>query len=182
VAKEKEQLSMSEKRARSPYIDIVLVVCFLFIVIAIVRGCHQNASTPSGAILPPQPPKEASEPVKPTNFRLGKAKSAGALAAPGEVNDLRGAYEQYPKSNAGGDIVKGWARVKPEDRTKIREQLDKDIETSEETLRVNPNDKKAKGRLFISRTLKELALKDFNIKPGEQSAVLQAEDPLKNNK
>lgn len=170
---------MSEKRERFRFTDIILAVSFVLISIAVFRGCHQDRSRPSGSVLPAQLPQEASEPVHPTVYRLDKIKSAGTSSAPGEVNDLKAAYEQYPKSDAGGNIIEGWSKVKPEDKVKIREALDRDIETSEEALRMNPDDKKAKSLLSISRMLKELASRDFNITPGEQSAVLQTEDSSK---
>ncbi|MFH1190554.1 MAG: hypothetical protein V1682_07720 [Candidatus Omnitrophota bacterium] len=173
---------MSENRFRSLAIDIVLAVCFVLIAISVIRGCSRNVSKPSEGILSPQVAKESDKKIEPASYSLDKARAASSPAAPGQASDLEEAYELYPKSGAGGNIVKEWARIKPEDKARIQENLDNDIKVSEEALRADPNDKKAKNRLFISRTLKELTSKSFNIKPGDLSAMAQAEDPSKTNK
>ena len=179
MAEEKEWLRMNKKGERSRSIDIILAVSFVLIAVAIVRGCYQERPGPSGGALPAKFPKTVSEPVGPTAYKLDKFKSADTRPLPGKVGDLREAYDRYPKSNAGGNIIEGWSKVKAEDKVKIREALDKDIETFKEVLTIKPDDKKTKSQLFVSRTLKELISRDFNIKPGEQSAASQAEDPLK---
>jgi hypothetical protein len=179
VAKEEERLRMSEKKRHSVYIDVVLAISFVLIGAAIIKGWYQDKSAASRAVLAPQVSKAATEPVKPAGYSLENIKSESGQKISAEPGDLKEVYEKFPKSDVGGNMVEGWARIKPEEKARIREALEREIETSKETLRQNPEDKKTKNLLHIAETLKALAAKDFNISPGDQSALLRSMESVK---
>lgn len=164
---------MSEKQKHSPYIDIALTIIFILIAVVVIRGWYQGRPAVPKDVMPPQVPKAVTEPVEPAAYSLEKVKSASGQRARVEPADFKEVYENFPKSDVGGNMIEGWARIKPEEKAKIRETLDKDIELSREKLRQDPEDKKTKHLLYIAETLKALTMKDFNIKPGEQSTVVQ---------
>lgn len=84
--------------------------------------------------------------------------------SPDAARNLNDVYTNFSKNDAGPDMVAAWARVKPEEKARFYEGVDKQIAESKNTLAANPSDKKAKHMLFIAETLKKLARDDFNYK------------------
>ncbi len=72
-------------------------------------------------------------------------------------------YTQYPQADTGNNMVEAWARVKPEEKERVLEQLDQQIAQAHEALKANPVDKKAKHVLFISENLKKMCKANFNM-------------------
>lgn len=79
-----------------------------------------------------------------------------------EPTSLAQVYSQYPKEDTGGNMVASWAKVSPEEKARVYEQLDQEIASAQEALKVNPADKKAKHILFISETLKKICKSNFD--------------------
>lgn len=165
---------MDEKRKRSPYIDIALGIIFALIAVAVIKGWYQSHPAVPGAGLPSQISETAIGPVEPAAYSLEKVRSVSAQKAPAAAADIKEVYEKFPKSDVGGDMIRAWARIKPEEKARIHEALEKEIEASKEALRQNPEDKKTKNLLYIAETLKALAAKDFNINPGEHSTLMRS--------
>lgn len=143
-----------------------------------LRGMYKNEPKVAPSFLTQKLPRGVSEPAE--SYSIDKAKlAAGQTALPVVASDLREVYAKYPKSDVGSNMIENWSKIKPEDKTKIREAMDKDIAESKERLRQNPEDKRAKRLLKISGMMKMLAAKDFNIKAGEELAPFQTEDSSK---
>lgn len=94
-----------------------------------------------------------------------------------EAKDLNEMYANFSKGDVGDNMVEAWAKVNPEDKAKFMGVLDKKIETSRALLKANPQDKKAKGMLFISESLKNMALNNFNYKIVESAAGAKEKPP-----
>jgi hypothetical protein len=71
-------------------------------------------------------------------------------------------YVAHPKEDTGNNIVESWARVNPEEKAKVSEELDKQVEQAKEELKVNPDNKSAKHMLFIAETMKKLCKSNFD--------------------
>lgn len=112
-----------------------------------------------------------------------KAKLGGIPAAGPDIPDkdltmLSQVYEKYPDATVGNNMVASWARVDPEEKKKVQEQLDKEISQAEDALRSDPADKSAKHALFIASTLKKLCKSNFDYNllknvPEEEGGLLQ---------
>lgn len=72
-------------------------------------------------------------------------------------------YAQYPKEDTGANMVESWAKIRPEEKARVFEQLDQQIAQAKEALKANPVDKKAKHLLFISENLKKICKSNFNL-------------------
>jgi len=72
-------------------------------------------------------------------------------------------YTRYPQADTGTNIVESWAKVKPEEKERVFEQLDQQMAQAQEALKANPTDKKAKHVLFISENLKKMCKANFNM-------------------
>ena len=83
-------------------------------------------------------------------------------AARVEPVSLAQVYTQYPKEDTGNNVVESWAKLSPEDKAKVDEQLDKKIVQAKEELKINPDNKNSKHVLFVSETLKRLCKNNFN--------------------
>lgn len=87
-------------------------------------------------------------------------------------------YAKYPDATVGNNIVASWTRVKPEDKEKVYEQLDKEISQAQEKINLDPKDKSAKSALFIASTLKKLCKNNFDYNfletvPEEEGGLLK---------
>ena len=143
------------------YIFGALLVGFIILVIAsqiVLRPASMGASVKPVGL--PEATGPATEEPAPAIHDINAMKQPIAQ----ESADLKGVYANFPKSDVGGNMVEGWAKVKPEDKAKFVEELDKRISESNERLATNPDDKNAQHSLFISETLKNLAKNDFNYK------------------
>lgn len=113
-------------------------------------------------ITPPAAPVVLEEPAA-LSIEDIKGRPGEALNMPQkEPASLAQVYSQYPKEDAGGNMVTAWAKVSPEEKTKVFEQLDLEINHAQEALKANPADKKAKHILFIAQTLKKLCNNNFD--------------------
>ena len=164
---------MTQKNVIYLIVGIVLLTTILTL-----KVTYQKEAKIVSAPLPPQLPVEASGPVQPYGLDKNKT-AAGQTVAASAAGDLKEVYEKYPKSDVGANIIESWAKVKPEDKAKIQKAMDKDIEESQERLRQNPGDKKAKHLLKIAEMMKTLTAKNFNVKAGEEMASFQTEDSSK---
>lgn len=89
--------------------------------------------------------------------------------SPSEARSLGDVYANFPKEDAGSNMIEAWKRVKPEEKAKFNEGIDKEIATAKELIASDPSDKKAKHMLFIAETMKKLAADDFNYKIPEEA-------------
>lgn len=119
---------------------------------------YKYASTTARTVpVSPEEPMAAS--IEKVKDRIGKetVKISGEKPA-----SLAKMYSQYPKEDAGANMVASWAKVQPAEKAKVYEQLDQQIAQSQEALKTNPEDKKAKQILFISTTLKKMCKANFD--------------------
>lgn len=141
---------------------IVVVIAFILNTWLCMHKGHQKCAVSVTSV----PAENVRQPVA---YDMNKMQPKTPQAASGAaVSDLKQVYAQFPKEDVGNNIIANWANLKPEDKVKIREGLDKSIKKSEEALRINPMDKSAKHRLVISKVLKKLADDDFNYRTGEE--------------
>lgn len=121
----------------------------------------------------PAAPKEmpkAAEPVLSEQIKTPSIEEVGGRPYTGEKKTpekpaatLSEVYAQYPKVDTGTNMVEAWARVKPEEKERVVEQLDQQIAQAHEMLKANPVDKKAKHILFIAENLKKMCKSNFNM-------------------
>jgi len=153
---------MNEKR--SLFIGIGLLTLLVFLIIASGRlgrlpstakgpEAHAQASAGAGAA--------AAQPGSGT-YGIDQVKTRDDVSSRGDPRSLSEACERFPAADVGKDPAKGWSRVSPEDKAKLVKSMDASIEHAKETLKINPDDKKARHLLFVSETIKDLALHDFN--------------------
>lgn len=92
--------------------------------------------------------------------------------SPDAARSLGDVYANFPRTDTGSNMVEAWAKVKPEEKAKFNEGVDKEIAGAKEALASDPADKKAKHMLFIAETMKKLAADDFNYKIPEEAKKL----------
>jgi len=99
-----------------------------------------------------------------TTLDIGKikAKELGlSKEPPATMEDI---YKNFPKEDVGENMVEAWARVKPEEKTRLIEGLDGKIADCKDILKTNPSDKRTLVLLSVTESLKKLTLCDFNYK------------------
>lgn len=147
------------------YIFVAALVVVIFAVGSFMKGRrdallrYQKANMTMAAQKTPVV-SEAS--IAPSIEDVQGRPSAQAQIAQQKPSSLSQMYSQYSKEDAGGNMVAAWAKVPPEEKERVIEQLDQEISRSEEALKVNPQDKKAKQTLFISSTLRKLCKVNFD--------------------
>jgi len=140
----------------------IAVFIFLTVILPLWRPqkplkAQRNSIAPVAA--PPAPSGESIAPsIEDLKGRLG----VGTDSYKKEPATLAQVYARYPAEDAGGNMVAAWARVKPEEKTKAIEGLDRQIAKTKEALEIDPADKKAKHILFIYETLKKMYKSDFD--------------------
>lgn len=108
----------------------------------------------------PVTPTPVQQPVPETGvYDISKIKEP--LSGSG-ASSLSQVYAEYPKQDAGKNMVELWHGVKPEDKARITEELDKEISASKKMLEEDPKNKKAKHELFIKETLRKLIDNGFD--------------------
>lgn len=159
----------------------VVIVILALAVVAIVRGCDrsiQPSKSDKGmvdTVASPAMPERDPEIYDINSVSSGAAGSAALN--PSVPESLKQVYDSYPRTDAGGDIVRAWEAVSPEQKKIFNEEIDKQIETARRAFEANPADKKAKHMLFIAETMKQLAADNFDYRRSGGSAVraLQSE-------
>lgn len=154
-------------KQRNFYAIVVFSVILLFAVITLFRTRSEMSQQPKQTGIPADVSKETSTaPLEPMTASIediiDRPSSEIKKVEKKEPNTLAQVYSQYNKEDAGGNMVDAWAKVKPEDKEKVYEQLDQEISQATEALKINPQDKKAKHALFISQTLKKLCKSNFD--------------------
>ena len=124
----------------------------------------------SGIEPPESPPVLSIEDIK-KNMGFGEANISETKPV-----SLPEVYASHPREDTGNNIVEAWARVSPEEKAKVSEELDKQVEQAKEELKVNPDNKSAKHILFISETMKKLCKSNFDYKllesvPGDEGGL-----------
>ena len=92
----------------------------------------------------------------------GEAAMPQAEILPKNVEDI---YANFPAEDVGVNIMKSWSEVRPEDKVKLTEGLDKRIASCRDELAIDPDNRKARQMLAISESLKKLVSNDFNYVP-----------------
>jgi hypothetical protein len=98
------------------------------------------------------------------------------------ASDLREMYKNFPEEDVGDDMPREWEGFGAEDKLKLTEVLDGQIDAAKKSLELDPGDRKARSKLFISESLKALALNGFNYKveaeksPGKPEPVEDKDD------
>ncbi len=161
-------IKLSMKENKLLYINLALFVGIIWIIIvwkmaAPARPKEGASREPS--ILKQRAPLKSQEVI----YDISKIKQE-RIKTFKEAKDLNEMYMNFSKGDVGDNMVEAWAKVKAEDKAKFIGVLDKKIETSKTLLKANPQDKKTKGMLFISESLKNMALNNFNYKIAEYSA------------
>jgi hypothetical protein len=78
------------------------------------------------------------------------------------ASDFERMFEENPKEDVGGNIVEAWRNVPKETAAKLSGDLDDNIEKLEKELRRNPDNKKARHKLKVTKLMKKLAESDFD--------------------
>ncbi len=142
------------------------ILVFAVIIFLNIRSLMLPRSQQAGKsqITPPAAPVVLEEPAALSIEDIKGRPALGVNMPQKEPTSLAQVYSQYPKEDAGGNMVTAWAKVNPEEKTKVFEQLDLQITQAQDTLKASPADKNAKHILFISQTLKKLCNSNFDYK------------------
>ena len=150
------------------YLYLIVAAVAAFISLAIILPLwqpqalikNQQSSIVTGAA-PAAPPEESIAPsIEDVSGRPGEGMSSSQK----KPTSLAQVYSRYPAEGTGNNMAASWAKVSPEEKTKVIEQLNRKITEAKETLNINPTDKKAKHILFISETLKKMCKNNFKFK------------------
>lgn len=146
------------------YLNMALFAIAVLLVIVLVRMYREA--------FPPEPAPGAMPPANIAEVAPQEYVPPPAAVRSGPPADLRDVYASHPRADTGADVVAGWARLKPEEKAKFNDGIDRQIEESRKALEANPDDKKARHQLFISETVKKLAADGFNYKlPQKQGSA-----------
>lgn len=147
---------MDEKKLT--YFNIMLAVAVGVAIVLLIRNT-------SGLFAPASGVKEAAQ-MQAAQAQLPVAaqpeKPMGVIVPAENVRNLKDVYANFPRHDAGANMIEAWSRVKPEDKARYMEGVDKQITAAKEAMAVNPSDKKAKHMLFIAETMRKLAENGFN--------------------
>lgn len=137
------------------YLNIALVVLIVVSVVMLVKTFQRTFGTP-----PPQAPQAPAvvTPAPPPPPAMPQVREE----PPGPVTQLSEIYRTHPQWDTGGNMAEAWSRVKPEEKARMMEELDKKIAVAKEQLVADPANKKAKHILFITETVKKLAENGFD--------------------
>lgn len=148
---------------------IALIIIFRKIGGVSDKDILKEKATPTTIVAPgevKEPELYDIDKIKPPDAPAGAAGKA-------KVVSLAEVYKKYPKEDVGNNIVEGWARVKPEEKEKVIEELDKEIVIAKSRLSENPLDKKAKHALFIAETMKKLCVSNFDYRSIEKVIAIE---------
>lgn len=161
------------------YIKITLSVGLILVIMVMAKNVLVRPKIAGQAkITKPQKieaPPAVSEPVI---YDIQKAKSVSGteyVSSGKEPSNIEDVYKMYPREDVGDNMPEAWARINPEEKTKFTRGLDEQIESCKNLLKVNPADKKARGLLVISESLKKAASADFDFK-NEKQALATVKD------
>ncbi|MFA5146056.1 MAG: hypothetical protein WC515_01575 [Candidatus Omnitrophota bacterium] len=145
------------------YVNVALAAGLIAIVVMVWKT---TVFTEKGKALPKEtaaPGERMKRPeiVPQAPYDISKVKEAGARPVKESPQSLDEVYKNFPEEDVGDNMIEGWARVNPQDKTKFMETLDREIMKSKETLKVDPNDDRAKGLLAVSEMLKKMAVSGF---------------------
>jgi len=164
-----KNLAMKEYDNRAggfSYINLVLVIALVFVLAAMLKPFFIGSKkTESVSVKPKKLPMVDTRSVRQV-YDIDKVKkSVSQTVQPDKkFSDLKEMYKNCNKRNVGGNMVESWARVKPEDKSKVSEGFDKQIVIAQKALKENPSDKHAKNMLRISEMLKKMSADGFNYK------------------
>lgn len=152
------------------YIAIVIVIIAVAIIF-FLSGRHERHTAGKIEI------RKISNPILPrsetagrTIYNIDDVKKPSANESAVEINDLESMYKKYPGERAGENMIEGWSKVKAEDKAELAKGIAEAIKKSEEDLKANPDDQRAKSKLVISQMLQKLIVNNFNYKIKEQKA------------
>lgn len=149
------------------YVIVTVLVMLVFAVI-IFFGVRSSLVQPQQPVMPKAAVK--AEPVVSEQIVTPSIEEVSGRPQTGEKKGpekppatLSEVYTRYPQADTGSNMVVAWARVKPEEKERVLEQLDQQIAQAHAALKANPVDKKAKHVLFISENLKSMCKSNFNM-------------------
>lgn len=155
------------KENTKKYIAIIIAVAAVAIVF-FLTGKQQLCTTNKIEI------KKISNPILPrsqaperTIYSIDNVKKPSAGGSADVINDLESLYKKYPSERTGENVIEKWSQVKAEDKTELSKGITEAIKKSEEELRINPNDQRAKSKLVISQMLQKLISSNFKYKVKE---------------
>ena len=102
-------------------------------------------------------------------YAIEKMRQERAKDPEEEYAEIQKDYEEYPGKYNVNYIPSPIFKMKQEDRALAIAEFDKDINASKEALKIDPKDKKAKSKLFLSETLKKIVLSTSEYKQREPS-------------
>jgi len=158
---------------KQKYLYIIVAGIAVLIFAAIVASNIYSALYPRAAqdrsLIPPKAAPTATEPSLAASIEDIKDRPVPeAKTSKKEPVSMADVYAQYPAEDVGNNMVASWAKVRPEEKAKVIEQLDQQITQAQEALKTNPKDKNAKHVLFVSDTLKNMCKSNFDYSLLEQ--------------
>jgi len=150
-------------------IQIILGVVITILVFLQVRSIffHKPKQAPA-PVAEIAPQSEPEVPETPSVISIEDFKNRPSFEETNKPEEkpasLSAIYTNHPKEDTGNNIVESWAKVNPEEKAKVNEQLDKQAEQAKEELKTNPDSKNAKHMLFIAETMKKLCKSNFDYK------------------
>jgi hypothetical protein len=162
------------------FINIVLVIGLVLLMV-IVRQTARKVSvkelpSTSQAAIPRKITPSVTIPQRGVyDINAAKTRVSGAGK---EMTDLAEVYQTFPREDAGDNITANWARMKPEDKARFKEEFDKNILQAKETLKTNPQDRRAKALLIIASSLRNMADNDFNMKLNSQNSATKEKEKV----
>jgi hypothetical protein len=105
---------------------------------------------------PPSPKLDKGE--APVRYRVVRPRERE-----GPMSDFEKIFVGNPREDVGGNIVDAWRHVPEEEANEVAEVLERNIEELEIKVKRDPEDEKARHKLKISKMMKELIDKGFDI-------------------
>ena len=154
---------MEEKKLT--YINFTMFIILIVVVFIIFRpiGFVPKKVEIKTAAVKPIVPQNAQS-AEPAIYDIDKIKTKDQKTVNVDAKDLAEVYANYPEEDVGSNIMKNWADADPKDKKDFMDGLDKQIDTHKETVKLEPENKKARNLLKMSETLKKLAQNNFNYK------------------
>lgn len=100
--------------------------------------------------------------TRPTTYEIQKNEATKSSDVAKSPRSMREVFESFPREDVGDDMTEIWAKTNTTDKAKFMEAIDREIADSKELLKADPDNRREKGKLFISDALKKAASADFN--------------------
>lgn len=153
-----ERLTMNDKKMI--YINLALILILVFIVTSTMKTAaprHDKTAVPRRGAYPARSAKDEK-----AAYDIGEVKGAGTEKNKAVISNLEDVFKNYSKEDAGDNMAEEWTKVSAEDKAKFMDGIKKEIEKSKQSVAADPKDKRAKGILKISESLKKAAELGFN--------------------